>query len=195
MSKITVKTTFILALGVLVIAACGGGKTPKTEPLEERDALHFSKIGQIVTEAAFKALSRRLQTAVEEMGTAEAVAYCNTAALSITDSVALAKQVQIKRTSLRLRNPKNTPTPWELEQLNQYKSDVEEGNSLSPVVKRLENGTIIYMEPIFIMPFCLQCHGKPAEDVAQKLKTLYPKDRAINYREGDLRGIWAVKLR
>ena len=193
MSKLTIYTILFLLSGLLIVSACGG--TQKTEPLTKQDALHFSEIGHIVVQATFKALSSQLQKAVKEQGTANAVAYCNTVAIAITDSMSTVKQAQVRRTSLKLRNPNNNPSAWELEQLKLYKSELAEGRSLSPVVKRLENGTIIYMEPILTMPFCLQCHGQPADDVAQKLKELYPEDKAIGYKEGDLRGIWTVKLR
>ena len=40
---------------------------------------------------------------------------------------------------------------------------------------------------------CLQCHGTaiPAE-VADKLAELYPHDKAVGYREGDIRGAFVV---
>jgi hypothetical protein len=63
---------------------------------------------------------------------------------------------------------------------------------------QLENGNLIYYKPIRIgMPTCLKCHGNEQElDQAafQKIKTLYPEDKAINYSMGDLRGMWKISF-
>lgn len=179
-------------LGALIIAACGGNN-PKPHPPKE-DNRASSEMGSAIVKVAFKELSGKLQTAVKEKGAAAAVAFCNTVAIAVTDSIAKDKKVEIRRTSLQYRNPANAPSSYEQEQLNQYQSDFDAGRQLLPVVKQMENGGTIYMEPIIMMPFCLQCHGQPAEDVAAKLRELYPQDKAIGYKEGDFRGMWAVKL-
>jgi hypothetical protein len=43
---------------------------------------------------------------------------------------------------------------------------------------------------------CLQCHGKPQQELTtvtlNKIKTLYPDDKAIGYSENQVRGIWHI---
>lgn len=43
---------------------------------------------------------------------------------------------------------------------------------------------------------CLQCHGKPDEDIQKptfkKIVNLYPKDKAIGYGINEVRGIWSI---
>jgi hypothetical protein len=50
-----------------------------------------------------------------------------------------------------------------------------------------------YVEPIGVQPLCLTCHGESlAPDLASRIEELYPADRAVGYRVGDLRGVfWA----
>ena len=49
--------------------------------------------------------------------------------------------------------------------------------------------------PIAIEADCLTCHGDPASftpDLQEQLASRYPKDRAVGYHVGDLRGaLWA----
>jgi hypothetical protein len=46
---------------------------------------------------------------------------------------------------------------------------------------------------------CLACHGDPQKDiqpaVLQTISKLYPDDKAIGYKEGDLRGAWHIIFR
>ena len=46
---------------------------------------------------------------------------------------------------------------------------------------------------------CLVCHGTINETVTIKMdsiiKSLYPNDKAIEYSEGDLRGIWSITFK
>jgi hypothetical protein len=43
---------------------------------------------------------------------------------------------------------------------------------------------------------CLNCHGTPGKHIQDatltKIQQLYPEDRAVNFKEGDLRGLWHI---
>ncbi len=45
---------------------------------------------------------------------------------------------------------------------------------------------------------CMQCHGETNTEVLtntlSKINTLYPDDKAMGYKVGELRGIWVVEL-
>lgn len=96
------------------------------------------------------------------------------------------------RTSARVRNPRNAPVVW-LEPLLEYYAQHPEDRT--PRAVRLPDGATGYVEPIYVQPLCLVCHGeKVAPAVSSRLSELYPEDRARGYREGDFRGVfWAVK--
>ena len=57
----------------------------------------------------------------------------------------------------------------------------------------LEGGGLGYVEPIYLQPLCVQCHGESvAPEVASALLAAYPDDKARDYRVGDFRGLfWA----
>jgi hypothetical protein len=52
------------------------------------------------------------------------------------------------------------------------------------------------MKAIGLAPQCVVCHGSPeqiAEPLREQLKALYPHDRAVGYKPGDLRGAVSIK--
>ena len=60
---------------------------------------------------------------------------------------------------------------------------------------KIDNEQIGYVEPIFIKPICLTCHG---ENIDQSLSAIinkqYPKDKAQGYTNGSFRGVFWVKF-
>ncbi len=60
---------------------------------------------------------------------------------------------------------------------------------------RLEDGSIGYVEPIYVQPLCLKCHGDdiPAP-VQAKVTELYPTDAATGFASGDFRGLFWVRI-
>jgi hypothetical protein len=100
--------------------------------------------------------------------------------------------LEIGRTSHRLRNPANAPREWMKPLLAEA---VAEGIGADARVVRLDSGRIGYVEPIFVLPPCLACHGEPiAPPVAARLRELYPDDRATGFRVGELRGLFWAEL-
>lgn len=166
-------------------------------PISEEEKAEYLKKGKEITAATFSALSSRLTQAMQDFGPAGAVEYCQLQALPITDSLSRAFNASIKRTSDKLRNPANQPTPWELDVINEYRQQLKNQEELKPKVFNVD-GQVVFTAPIMVMPQCLACHGQPDQDIAPAtLETLaqrYPKDRAKAYKAGELRGIWSVSL-
>jgi cytochrome c553 len=52
--------------------------------------------------------------------------------------------------------------------------------------------------PIETNKMCLQCHGKPGTDIKvstiEKIEKYYPMDKAKEYAENQLRGIFVVEM-
>jgi hypothetical protein len=70
---------------------------------------------------------------------------------------------------------------------------------LKPIVMQHDDGTVGYYAPIKIsIPTCLNCHGEVGKDVKAEdykvLKSLYPNDVAVGYKEGDLRGMFSIRF-
>jgi hypothetical protein len=104
---------------------------------------------------------------------------------------------QIKRASLRYRNPVDQPTKAEKEIIREYQKNLTTNQDLQPVVVDLNDAQMLYAKPILLdNPICLNCHGQEIEQISretlQKIQNLYPEDQATGHELGDLRGIWSV---
>lgn len=151
--------------------------------------------GDSLTAQTFDTLRKTLQKAISERGLSGAVEFCNTAALDLT-KIYSGKEIQIKRTSDKIRNPVNTPDEMEKDVIMTYQEQKEENKQLTTIVKQDSKGNQHYFKPILIQAMCLNCHGaketqiKP--DTWDMIQKKYPKDAAFNYKEGDLRGVWHI---
>ena len=76
--------------------------------------------------------------------------------------------------------------------LEVYENDPERRE---PGVVLIDKNTVGYVEPIFMQPLCVTCHGAElAPDLQARLEELYPEDQATGYSAGDLRGVFWAEL-
>jgi len=145
-------------------------------------------------------LGGELKKAADSSGLEGAIQVCNTKAAPITQQVSEEQGWTIGRTSLKLRNPDNTPDAWEQKVLEDFAQKAQIGVNLQKLafsqVLVDENGNRVFrmMKAIPVADKCLACHGseiKPA--VAHKLDLLYPNDQARGFKTGDLRGAFSLK--
>ncbi|MCB0404717.1 MAG: DUF3365 domain-containing protein [Bdellovibrionales bacterium] len=101
------------------------------------------------------------------------------------------KHMKVGRTSHRLRNPKNAPPEWTKSYLEKF-SKAKPEDIPKYVITSLGKNQYGYVQPIFVEPICLNCHGRyVAKDVKAAIRKEYPQDMAINFDVGDFRGlIW-----
>jgi len=146
-----------------------------------------------------KTLKQELLTAMQTGGPVEAIAVCNLKAMPLAEQISQETGWQVGRTSLRVRNPANTPDDWERQSLQQFQARLEDGEPLATieaVTTQQRNGKTVqrFMKAIAVQAPCLACHGTElAPAVAQKLDALYPNDRARGYQLGDLRGAFTLE--
>jgi hypothetical protein len=145
-------------------------------------------------QAALQPFKEELQKALREGlrgGPVNAIWVCRVKAPEIAAELSAAG-VTMGRTSHRLRNPNNAPEPWMEPLLAEF---LEKTGDRTYRAVRLPGGSVGYVEPIYVQPRCLTCHGKdipPA--VAERLKASYPRDHGKDFEAGDLRGLFWVKL-
>ncbi len=208
-TKYMVSLTIILNL-LAIILACqpgSGSSSQKSEQtttankgveLSQADIEEYKRLGMKVSMNTFTTLSQTLSKAIGEGGIGNAIQYCNLAALPMVDSLSQINNAEIRRASMKPRNPKDAPTPEERKILERYHKIAAEGESPEPVVQR-EGDKIAYYSPIVIKPLCLNCHGQVGTEVSDEdyaqIQALYPEDKAIGYKLGDLRGIWSIKFK
>ncbi len=167
-------------------------------PLTSGQKKQYIDSAKFVAKTAFNIFSSHLKRLFEEKHPVEALSFCKENALRITDSLSKAHGVSIKRTSFRLRNPDNKPTEQEEKVMEIFKERIHKNLKPEPYVHYDEYGNPHVYLPIIVQEKCLMCHGDPnkeiPEEIVQKLAELYPSDKAIFFKKGDLRGIWSIKF-
>ena len=157
----------------------------------------FAGKGMEYANAAKSQLGKNLIRAIGEKGTSGAIEFCNTQATKLTDSVSVMKNAIITRVSDKPRNPANIANQEELGYIRYYQKLIASGTEPKPIVKS-EKGEVSFYYPITTNAMCLQCHGKPNEQIIPTtlatLKQLYPNDKAVGYGQNEVRGIWAINF-
>jgi len=138
---------------------------------------------------------------IEKGGAESAIAACRDKAPQLAKAASDESGWSVRRVSLRNRNPKAVPDAWERAALEEFDRRAAAGENPATLEKAelvQENGVGVrrYLRALPTQQLCTQCHGtaeqlKPA--VAERLRALYPDDRATGYRVGEIRG--AITLR
>lgn len=160
------------------------------------------KLAEETAEKLIEETKSALMKKLAEAGPPGAIEECSRIAIEI------AKQKEkenwrVRRVSFRFRNPLDRPDEYEEKVLKEFE-ELKSENKLKPdfvkseIVIEGDKKFLRYMKPITIPgEMCLRCHGEDkdiSEDVKRKLKELYPGDRAVGYRVGDLRGAVSIKI-
>lgn len=206
----------LAATGVAGLLACGGapetpaGETaagdsaaPAWETVESADLSVMDSASLAAVRGAADALGQGLMTALlgqlETGGPQAALSFCADSAQALTARYQ-ADGIDVHRTSLKVRNPRNAPDSVEVRVLDQLAARHAAGTLPAEYVeiRRLGTGTreVRYFRPIQVQPGCVTCHGAIdgiAPEVQAVLAERYPDDAAVGYAVGDLRGVIAVR--
>jgi hypothetical protein len=204
--------TLVLAAG---LCAVPGGRTQEPTPLppgtklswiDENDATvadirgvadrTIDKVGGMMLAEVHRVMATK--------GLEEAVETLHLRSLDVPKPMPGKPQITaIRRTSLRLRNPLNTPDVADQAALEFIRQELMDGNSPPRLLMQkveIAGQPVEYRgyKPIAIMPDCLLCHGsvdsqQPA--VRDSLVRQFPEDKAVNYNVADWRGVIRVSLR
>jgi hypothetical protein len=195
-----------LLTGVLLISACThqpsqqqkGDDAAKVIFIQLTDSITSLLIhrGDNIAKYAQATFQSSLKKAIKSEGMEYAIGFCNTEAIRITDSVSAVKNVKIRRLAKKYRNPMNKTNKGESKIYKSYILEWLKRETLHPKIIPNEEGHPVYYSPIGIQPVCLNCHGIPGKDIpsplAEKIATLYPEDKAVDFQKGELRGMWAI---
>jgi len=143
-------------------------------------------------------LKRELTAALQAGGPARAIEVCQVRAREIAKALAEKTGFRVGRTSSRLRNPRNSPDPWEKKVHQDFEARATKGQDVS----NLEHHEVVdvqgkkvfrYMKAIPMADLCLPCHGERlAPDAEPKIREAYPKDRAMGFKVGEVRGAFTL---
>lgn len=157
----------------------------------------YLSLGKDLSSSTKVVIGKNLIGAINTLGTEGAVDFCNERAIPLTDSMATVLQASIKRVSDKNRNALNKANPQELQYMLEAKKELRENGVIRPISHDKGDKVVAYY-PIITNDMCLQCHGKPQEDikaaVLEMIQQKYPNDQATGYGAGELRGIWVVEM-
>ena len=183
--------------GLAIVLAVFGCSTSDFRPIDPEQRAAVMEEGGRTADALISNLVSHLSTAMAEGGPAAAVDFCSTNALPLTAQVA-ARGLEVKRTSLRYRNPANAPDEHETEALRHFEKVLEETGALPDAwVQRVGLEEFRYYRPLVVGAPCLKCHGAADDidpDVVEILAERYPDDMATGYAAGDFRGLVRVSI-
>ncbi len=199
------KKTLIVAMifgAIVALNGCGNvtdkaegeGKSNKHQ-ISAEDAAKFNALGKSILDTAKLALKTSLMSALQESGPIEAIKFCNVHASGLTDELAARHGVKIYRISTKNRVPENIPDGGGFNVLQRFDNGRMNGDMSSSTLLTLHTGHSRYFEPILVEAPCLTCHGMKDEmmpELVEVIDSLYPKDKAKNFKLGDLRGAWVV---
>ena len=180
------------AIIALLFAAIGYQSCIEETPIATQQL--YLQRGDSIATATFDTLRKSLLQAMETKGIAGAVRFCNVQALPITSS--LAKDgITIQRVAEKNRNPVNALSKQDSLQWQIFAQLKAKGDSLNNVVQETETAFVFY-KPIIMNPLCGNCHGNKAmgmqPEVLAVIDSLYPKDKALGFVKGDIRGLWKI---
>jgi hypothetical protein len=160
----------------------------KEAPAELQPAIQHGDVIILSIQAATRSeLTRELT----ERGPAGAIQVCHMSATTLIHRIGREEGIAAGRTSARLRTPSNAPRPWAAPIVARYADSKAAG--LDGFAVDLGNRVGV-LRPIAYRPMCSPCHGLEEQltpRVRAELKDRYPKDRAIGFKDGDLRGwLW-----
>ncbi|MBI3140436.1 MAG: DUF3365 domain-containing protein [Rhodocyclales bacterium] len=142
-----------------------------------------------------------LEAEIRKGGPEGAIGVCREKAPQMAKAASEATGWNIRRVSLKNRNPKAVPDTWERAVLEEFDKRTAAGEKPTA----LEKGEIVaegdkkfyrYMKALPTQDLCLNCHGTPERltpAVKAKLNELYPDDKAVGYGPAEIRGAMTIR--
>ena len=155
-----------------------------------------------IASAMLKELGQTLQAAMANGGPENAIGVCKTQAPEIAENLSTKHQLQVARVGTRARNAvMGQPNEWQALALKQFEARLASGDKPHDIeyVQLTKSGAydleLRYAKPIVMQAMCTACHGSTEQitpSVKAKLEQMYPNDKAVDYKPGDLRGAVVV---
>ncbi len=142
-----------------------------------------------------------LSEEIAKSGPDGAIGVCRDKAPQMAKAASEQSGWAVRRVSLRNRNPRAVPDAWEREALEEFDRRAAAGENpatleKAAVVKVDGKEHYRYMKALPVQPLCLGCHGQAEQlspAVREKLGALYPDDKAVGYRQGEIRGAMTLR--
>jgi len=184
----------LFIFSILALAnSCMESKEEKLELVKQK--------GMEAVKELHETMRSNLKKAIKEKGPEGAIDFCYSKAEEFTKQVSKKVGFRIKRTSFKYRNENDKPDALDKKVLTTLEEKFKKTGKLPDYLIRKVtiNGKELYVfyKPIQIKKPCLKCHGdvdKMDPEVVEVIKKHYPADKAVNYKEGDFRGVIRVDI-
>ncbi len=192
------KNILIITLALLLV---GCGSSDKTEVTPKKvdttnQQLEMQQASSLLITHFMKSLKSELMKGVKEGGFENAISACQTKAPEIASKFST-ENWSIKRVTNKPRNQLNIADAHQQEILALFADSLKKFE-LFEEWQDVENKKDYYFyKPIYMGKFCLKCHGDSQtidEKAAAALEEKYQDDKAVDYNEGDLRGMFVVQI-
>ncbi len=169
-------------------------------PLAAQDPAWVGDARKVATSIPPKLLAV-LNEEIGKGGPEGAIGVCRDVAPQMAKAASAETGWTIRRVSLKNRNPRAVPDAWERAVLEDFDRRAAAGEPPAT----LEKAEIVvvdgaqhyrYMRALPVQSLCLNCHGTSEQltpAVRQKLRELYPDDKATGYKPGDIRGAMTIR--
>jgi hypothetical protein len=188
---------YLVSVSLVLFTACQSPAEKvenETQIKIETPEIDYLALGKDYALQTKNVLGKNLTQALGEGGPEHALTFCNTRAIPLTDSMAIALNASIRRVSDLPRNPSNKANQKELDYILNLKAKAE---NHKPMMQEI-NGKMVGYYPILTNGMCLQCHGNKQSDLTpgtvNKLAKLYPNDQATGYGDNQIRGLFVVEM-
>lgn len=159
----------------------------------------YEQTAEKVAKELLKTLGGNLKKHLKANGPIDALQFCSQNAYNLTQKVSdkFGKDIDVKRISLKPRNPANTPSKNEAEVLLKMEQEIKAGKKPHNVVVETPTYAIVYKPLVINKKACLICHGDLSKrpKLAKAIKDIYPADKATGYKMGDFRGAIVVTIK
>ena len=177
---------YLSCVAILALSACGTGadNALEVDVSAKSDAL----ANQFQTQ-----LQGELMAALQAGGPIKALSVCHEAAPAIAADLSNQSGAQVRRISLKPRNPGAAVEGEMLEKLTALDAaPMKDGKPAT--MQWSSNGKTHWIRAIPMQEKpCAACHGTNiAPEVKAKIAELYPDDAAVGFKPGDMRGAIAI---
>lgn len=139
-------------------------------------------------------LKNELQTHMKADKTGlSAMGFCTAKADEITKEInkKLPAYASVRRTALKTRNENNLPDAIDIKVMKDYEASIAANTFMPTDIKVVQEGTTTRVyKPLATQSVCLKCHGSNiSKEIQDEITAHYPKDKAVGFKEGSLRGM------
>ena len=163
------------------------------------NAVSYEQTADKVAKELLKTLGGNLKKHLKANGPIDALQFCSANAYNLTEKVSkkFGKDIDVKRISLKPRNPANAPSSEEATILQKMEENYKVAKKPQSVTVEKANEVIVYKPLVIKKKACLICHGNVEKKpkLAKAINDIYPADKATGYKMGDFRGAIVITIK